>query len=37
MKYLPGVDRAGFLRRMGSVLTLDKVALKRAMERKYAG
>ena len=31
MKYLPRVDRAGVLRRMGSVLTLDKVALRRAI------
>ena len=37
MKYLLSVDRVGVLRRMGSVLTLDKVALRRAMERKYAG
>ena len=37
VKYLPRVDRAGVLRRMGSVLTLDKVALRRAMEREYAG
>ena len=37
VKYLPRVDRAGVLRWMGSVLTLDKVALRRAMEREYAG
>ena len=37
MKYLPRVDRAGVLRRMGSVLTLDKVALRRMMEKEYAG
>ena len=34
MKYLPRVDRAGALRRMGSVLTLDKVALRHARWRK---
>ena len=37
VKYLPRVGRAGVLRRMGSVLTLDKVALRRAMEKEYAG
>ena len=37
MKYLPSIDRARVLRRMGSVLMLDKVALRRAMERQYAG
>ena len=36
MKYLPRVDRVGVLRRMGSVLTLDKVALRHAMEKEYA-
>ena len=35
VKYLPRVDRAGVLRRMGSVLTLDKVALRRVMEKEY--
>ena len=35
MKYLPRIDRAGVLRRMGSVLTLDKVALRREMEKEY--
>ena len=35
VKYLPRVNRAGVLRRMGSVLTLDKVALRCAMKRKY--
>ena len=37
VKYLPRVDRAGVLRRMGSVLTLDKVTLRHAMEREYVG
>ena len=37
VKYLTRVDRAGVLRWMGSVLTLDKVALRRAMEREYVG
>ena len=37
VKYLPRVDRVGVLRRMGSVLTLDKVALRRAMEKEYIG
>ena len=37
MKYLPSIDRAGVLRRMGSILMLDKVALRRAMERQYTG
>ena len=36
VEYLPRVVRAGVLRWMGSVLTLDKVALRRAMDRKYA-
>ena len=36
MKYLPRVDRSGILRRSGSVLLLEKVALKRAMEIEYA-
>ena len=37
VKYLPRVDRAGVLKRVGSVLTLDQVALRRAIEREYAG
>ena len=37
VNYLPRVDRAGILRRSGSVLILEKVALRGAMERKYAG
>ena len=37
VKYVPRIDRARILRRMRSVLTLDKVALRRAMEREYAG
>ena len=37
VKYLPRVHRAGVLRCMGSVLTLDKVALKRMMEKEYVG
>ena len=36
-KYLPRIDRAGVLRRSGSVLILEKVALRRAMEKEYAG
>ena len=34
MKYLSRVDRAGVLRRMGSVLTLDKVALRQAIGKR---
>ena len=37
MKYLPSVNRARVMRRMSSVLTLDKVALRSAMEKEYAG
>ena len=37
MKYLPRIDRAGVLRGSGSVLILEKVALRRAMEKEYAG
>ena len=37
VKYLPRIDRAGALRRSGSVLILEKVALRRAMEKEYAG
>ena len=37
VKYLPSIDRGGILRRMGSVLMLDKVALRHAMEKEYAG
>ena len=37
VKFLNRVDRVGVLRRMGFVLTLDKVALRRTMDRKYAG
>ena len=34
MKYLPRVDRAGVLRRMGSVLISDKVALRRMIDKE---
>ena len=37
VNYLPRIDRAGVLRRSSSVLILEKVALRRAMEKEYAG
>ena len=37
VKYLPSVDRAKFLKRNSSVLTLDIVPLKKEMEEKNAG
>ena len=37
MQYLPRIERARVLRRRGSVLILEKVALRRAMEKEYAG
>ena len=37
VKYLPRVNIVGVLRQMGSTFILDKVALRRAMEKEYAG
>ena len=37
VKYLPSVDRARILRKSGSVLTLNMVALRKEMEKRDAG
>ena len=37
VKYLPRVYKVGVFRRMGFVLTLDKVVLRCVMDGKYAG
>ena len=36
VKYLPRVDRAGLMRRCGSVLTVNMVALRQMKERRLA-
>ena len=36
VKYIPSVDRARFLRKSGSVLTLNMVALRMEMEKRNA-
>ena len=36
VKYLPRVDRAGLMRRCGSVLTVNMVALRQVKERRLA-
>ena len=36
-KYLPRVDKVGILRRSGSILILEKVVLRCAMEKEYIG
>ena len=37
VNYLPRVDRARFLRKSGSVLTLNMVALSKEMEKRHTG
>ena len=37
VKYLPSIDRARFLRKSGSILTLNMVALRKEMEERSAG
>ena len=36
MKYLPRIDRAGIMRRCGSVLTIDMAALRTVKEKRIA-